>query len=170
MVPKHVSSSKVVFIFFLWYIVLCRYFNAAGMQKLDIYCCWTPWLRYLFRWNTTEQFPFSPCPFLSLAPHLISRRHPVLKILFYFSSWEAMYRMTQQKGNFWKPQQKLKCVLHALQNATESHSAEHATHTGWHKRTGTFEMRSGSERMHTWRRTPSTGRNFKTLIMWITVS
>ena len=32
-----------------------------------------------------------------------------------------------------------------------------------------FEMRSGSERMHTWR-TPSTGRNFKTLIIWITVS
>ena len=31
-------------------------------------------------------------------------------------------------------------------------------------------MRSGSERMHTWRRTPSTGRNFQTLIMWITVS
>ena len=62
------------------------------------------------------------------------------------------------------------CVLHALQNATESHSAEHATHTGWHKRTGTFEMRSGSERMHTWRRTPSTGRNFQTLIIWITVS
>ena len=53
------------------------------------------------------------------------------------------------------------CVLHALQNAT---------HTGWHKRMGTFEMRSGSERMHTWRRTPSTGRNFQTLIIWITVS
>ena len=35
---------------------------------------------------------------------------------------------------------------------------------------GTFEMRSGSERMHTWRRTPSTGRNFQTLIIWITVS
>jgi len=50
--------------------------------------------------------------------------------------------------------------LHALQNATLSHSAEHATHTGWHKRTRTSEMRSGSERMHTWRRTPSTGRNF----------
>ena len=31
-------------------------------------------------------------------------------------------------------------------------------------------MRSGSERMHTWTRTPSTGRNFQTLIMWITVS
>ena len=31
-------------------------------------------------------------------------------------------------------------------------------------------MRSGSERMHTWRRTPSTGRNFQTLIIWITVS
>ena len=44
------------------------------------------------------------------------------------------------------------------------------THTEWHKRTGTFEMRSGSERMHTWRRTPSTGRNFQTLIIWITVS
>jgi len=53
---------------------------------------------------------------------------------------------------------------------TESHSADHATHTGWHKRTGTFEMRSDSERMHTWRRTPSTGRNFQTLIIWITVS
>ena len=51
-----------------------------------------------------------------------------------------------------------------------SHSAEHATHTGWHKRMGTFEMRSGSERMHTWRRTPSTGRNFQKLIIWITVS
>jgi hypothetical protein len=51
-----------------------------------------------------------------------------------------------------------------------SHSAEHATHTEWHKRTGTFDMRSGSERMHTWRRTPSTGRNFQTLIIWITVS
>ena len=38
------------------------------------------------------------------------------------------------------------------------------------KKTGTFEMRSGSERMHTWRRTPSTGRNFQTLIIWITVS
>ena len=62
------------------------------------------------------------------------------------------------------------CVLHALQNATLSHSAEHAAHTGWHKRTGNFEMRSGSERMHTWRRTPSTGRNFQTLIIWITVS
>ena len=37
-------------------------------------------------------------------------------------------------------------------------------------RTGTFEMRSCSERMHTWRRTPSTGRNFQTLIIWITVS
>jgi len=24
-----------------------------------------------------------------------------------------------------------------------------------------FEMRSGSERMHTWRKTPSTGRNFQ---------
>ena len=34
-----------------------------------------------------------------------------------------------------------------LQNATESHSAEHATHTGWYKRTGTFEILSGSERM-----------------------
>ena len=53
---------------------------------------------------------------------------------------------------------------------TESHSAEHATHTGWHKRTGTFEMRSGSERMNTRRRTPSTGRNYQTLIIWITVS
>ena len=62
------------------------------------------------------------------------------------------------------------CVLHALQNATPSHSAERATHTGWHKRTGTFELRSGSERMHTWRRTPSTGRNIQTLIIWITVS
>jgi hypothetical protein len=62
------------------------------------------------------------------------------------------------------------CVLHALQNATESHSAVHATHTRWHKRTGTFEMRSGSERMHTWWRTPSTGRNFQALIIWITVS
>ena len=62
------------------------------------------------------------------------------------------------------------CVLHALQNATLSHSAEHATNTGRHKRMGTFEMRSGSERMHTWRRTPSTGRNFETLIIWITVS
>ena len=31
-------------------------------------------------------------------------------------------------------------------------------------------MCSGSERMHTWRRTPSTGRNFQTLIIWITVS
>ena len=31
-------------------------------------------------------------------------------------------------------------------------------------------MRSGSERMHAWRRTPSTGRNFQTLIIWITVS
>jgi len=61
-------------------------------------------------------------------------------------------------------------VLHALQNATLSHSAEHATNTGWHKRTGTFETRSGSERMHTWRRTPSTGRNFQTLIIWISVS
>ena len=30
-------------------------------------------------------------------------------------------------------------------------------------------MRSGSERMHTCRRTPSTGRNFQTLIIWITV-
>ena len=57
-----------------------------------------------------------------------------------------------------------------IQNATPSHSAEHATHTEWHKRTGTFEMRSGSERMHTWRRTTSTGRNFQTLIIWITVS
>ena len=38
------------------------------------------------------------------------------------------------------------------------------------RRTGTFEMRSGSERMHMWRRTPSTGRNFQTLIIWITVS
>ena len=62
------------------------------------------------------------------------------------------------------------CVSHALQNATESHSAEHATNTEWHKRTGTFEMRSGGERTHTWRRTPSTGRNFQTLIIWITVS
>jgi len=61
-------------------------------------------------------------------------------------------------------------VLHVLQNAKESHSAEHATHTGWHKRTGTFEMRSGSKRMQTWRRRPSTGRNFQTLIIWITVS
>ena len=44
----------------------------------------------------------------------------------------------------------------------------HATHTGRHKRMGTFEMCSGSERMHTWRRTPSTGRNFQTLIIsWI---
>ena len=31
------------------------------------------------------------------------------------------------------------CVLHALQNATESHSAEHATHTGWHKRMGNLK-------------------------------
>jgi len=54
-------------------------------------------------------------------------------------------------------------VLYALQNATLSHSAEHTTHTWWHKRTGTFEMRSGSESLHTWRRTPSTGRNFQTL-------
>ena len=53
-------------------------------------------------------------------------------------------------------------MLHALQNATESHSAEHAT--------GTFEMRSGSERMHKWRKTLPTGRNFQTLIIWITVS
>ena len=30
------------------------------------------------------------------------------------------------------------------------------------KKTGTFEMRSDSERMLTWRRTPSTGRNFQT--------
>ena len=55
-------------------------------------------------------------------------------------------------------------------SSCKSHSAEHATHTGWHKRTGTFEMRSGSERMHTWRMTPSTGRNFQTLTIWITVS
>jgi hypothetical protein len=38
------------------------------------------------------------------------------------------------------------------------------------QKNGKFEMRSGSERMHTWRRTPSTGRNFQTLIIWITVS
>jgi len=31
-------------------------------------------------------------------------------------------------------------------------------------------MRSGSEIMHTWRKTPSTGRNFQTLIIWITVT
>ena len=31
-------------------------------------------------------------------------------------------------------------------------------------------MRSGSERVHTWRKTPSTGRNFQTLIIWIPVS
>jgi len=62
------------------------------------------------------------------------------------------------------------CVLHALRNATLSHSAEHATHTGRHKRMGTFEMRSGSERIYMWRMTPSTGRNFQTLIIWITVS
>ena len=31
------------------------------------------------------------------------------------------------------------CVLHALQNATPSHSAQHATHTGWHKRTGSLK-------------------------------
>ena len=61
-------------------------------------------------------------------------------------------------------------IVYALQNATLTHSAEHATQTEWHKRTGTFEMRSGSERMHTWRRMPSTGRNFQTLIIWITVS
>ena len=64
-------------------------------------------------------------------------------------------------------------IMHARccrPQATPSHSAEHATHTGWHKRTGTFEMRSSSERMHTWRKTPSTGRNFQTLIIWITVS
>ena len=60
------------------------------------------------------------------------------------------------------------CVLHALQNATLSHSAEHAPHTGWHKRTRTFEMPSGSERMHTWRRTPYTGSSFQILIIWIT--
>ena len=99
----------------------------------------------------------------------------------------VQYMVKQKNGNFWKTQQKLKkskkknywqklnhynlhFKLHALQNATESHSAEHATHTEWHKRTGTFEMRSGSERMYTWRRTPSTGRDFQTLIIWITVS
>ena len=38
------------------------------------------------------------------------------------------------------------------------------------QKNGKFEIRSGSERMHTWRRTPSTGRNFQTLIIWITVS
>ena len=44
------------------------------------------------------------------------------------------------------------CVLHALQNATESHSAEHA-------------RSESNERMHKWRRTPSTGCNFQTLII-----
>ena len=43
-------------------------------------------------------------------------------------------------------------------------------HTQGDERTRTFEMRSGSERMHTWRRTRSTGRNFQRLIIWITVS
>ena len=59
------------------------------------------------------------------------------------------------------------CVCCMLCRMRQSllHSAEHATHTGWHKRTGTFEMRSGGERMHTWRRTPSTGRNFQSLII-----
>ena len=38
------------------------------------------------------------------------------------------------------------------------------------EKNGNFEIRSGSERMHTWRRTPSTGRNFQILIIWITVS
>jgi len=43
------------------------------------------------------------------------------------------------------------------------------THGDTKERTGTFEMRGGSERMHTWR-TPPTGRNFQTLIISITVS
>ena len=38
------------------------------------------------------------------------------------------------------------------------------------QKNGKFEMSNGSERMHTWRRTPSTGRNFLKLIIWITVS
>jgi len=75
------------------------------------------------------------------------------------------YQCLKIRSCRWRPPPR----MHSF-TATESHSAEHATHTGWHKRTGTFEMRSGSEIMHTWRRTPSTGRNFQTLIMWITVS
>jgi hypothetical protein len=66
-------------------------------------------------------------------------------------------------------------LMHSFTTTTHFKSScsaecDYATHTGWHKRTGIFEMRSGSERMHTWRRTPSTWRNFQTLIIWITVS
>ena len=80
----------------------------------------------------------------------------------------VIYRVAKKKRELLKNPTKIEEIQE--KNATLSHSAEHATHIGWHKRTGTFEMRSGSERMHTWRRTPSTGNNFQTLIIWITVS
>ena len=78
----------------------------------------------------------------------------------FFKIIAIIHSDTKKTGTFEKPSK----------NWTLSHSAEHATHTGWHKRTGAFEIRSGGERMHTWMRTPSTGRNFQTLIIWITVS
>ena len=56
------------------------------------------------------------------------------------------------------------CFLRIPKNALY-HRERKTLLTYWHKKTGTFEMRSGSERMHTWRRTPSTGRNFQTLII-----
>ena len=87
----------------------------------------------------------------------------------YQSAHSYIIQGDTKNWNFWKTQQKLK-KSKKKKLLTESHSAEHATHRGWHKRKGTFEMRSGSERMHTWRMTPSTGRNFQTLIIWITVS
>ena len=91
-----------------------------------------------------------------------------------FKQWHK-YRVTQKKRELLKNPTKIEEIQEKKFDrnwtiTTLSHSAEHATHTGWHKRTGTSKMCSGSERMHTWRTTPSTGRNFQTLIMWITVS
>ena len=89
-----------------------------------------------------------------------------IKIFLLSTGWHKK-RVEKPNKNWRNPRKK---IIDRNWTITTCLLREYATHTGWHKRTGTFEMRRGSERMHTWRMTPSTGRNFQTLIIWITVS
>ena len=170
--------------------VVCigSWYSLAVMRTILFFKCILR--NQLFHWNQCWKinFYFQFVPSVSHTVRYFSRYFFVQQIITYYDITECptRYRTRHFFNNF--PlmrilQRNLKrthlIVLEMWRHhnmccsnlvATESHSAEHATHTGWHKRTGTFEMRSSSERMHTWRKTPSIGRNFQTLIIWITVS
>ena len=111
-----------------------------------------------------------------------------------FNSSHSIYRMTQKKRELLKNPTKIeeiqekKCIDRnwtittcLLRDSNPNYqclkitSCRRRPPPRMHSFTATTHFKSSRsfvspcERMHTWRRTPSTGRNFQTLIIWITV-